>query len=43
MEEAIITFGTMGCIFLGSLIVGLIIATIRFLITGKKFWHPYNE
>jgi hypothetical protein len=43
MNETITTFGIMAFAFLGFLILGIVIATIRFLITGKRFWHPYNE
>ena len=28
---------------IGSLVIGMIIGYMRYLITRKKFWHPYNE
>jgi hypothetical protein len=43
MNETIITFKIMAFAFLGFLILGIVIGTIRFLITGKRYWHPHNE
>jgi hypothetical protein len=42
-SPTIAIFGTMACAFLGFLALGIIVGTIRYFITGKRYWHPYNE
>jgi len=40
-EYEVLTVVATFCI--GSLVIGMIAGYARYLITGKKFWHPHNE